>query len=271
MRLDLYQVDAFASRVFEGNPAAVCPLEAWLPEPLMQQIAGENNLSETAFFVADPTRPGHYALRWFTPTSEVDLCGHATLGAAFVIRRFLKVTVPLSFETRSGFLGVTGEGDRLVLDFPALPIAPARHVPEALIRGLGHPPENVLASGEAGGSGFWVGVYTTESEVRSLTPDLALLSTLGRMGVVATSPGDDSDLASRCFAPTFGIPEDPVTGSIHCFLVPYWAERTGREKLRARQVSRRGGELDCELAGDRVRIGGRAVCFMRGTIEVPET
>jgi PhzF family phenazine biosynthesis protein len=264
MKLRLFQVDAFASRVFSGNPAAVCPLEDWLPDDLMQKIAEENNLSETAFFVR---QDDGFRLRWFTPATEVDLCGHATLASAFVIWKFLGATGPLVFHTRSGRLSAERDGEDIVLDFPAKSLSPVESVPGALIGGLGTLPLTVLSNGEAVQSGFYVAVYPAEADVRGLAPDMNALSTLGRMGVVVTAPGDTSDFASRCFAPAAGIPEDPVTGSSHCFLVPYWAARLGKQRLHARQVSRRGGELRCSVAGDRVRIGGKAVCYMEGTID----
>jgi PhzF family phenazine biosynthesis protein len=266
MKIDLYQVDAFTEKLFSGNPAAVCPLDEWLPDARMQQIAAENNLSETAFFVREPVG---YRLRWFTPETEVELCGHATLASAYVIWKYLGVRGPLTFETISGTLRAEGDPDEIILDFPALDIAPAARVPPALLEGLGQAPESILASGEARGSGFYMCVYCGEADIRALAPDMQSLATLGLMGVVVTAPGFETDMASRCFAPSVGIPEDPVTGSIHCFLTPYWAGRLGKPKLTARQASRRGGTLRCELIGDRVRIGGQAVCYMRGTIHLP--
>ena len=267
MKLQIFQVDAFTGRVFSGNPAAVCPLDGWLPTELMQQIAAENNLSETAFFVR---QGGVFELRWFTPTTEVDLCGHATLASAYVIRNYLGIEGTLVFQTRSGLVSADENAGRIILDFPAAEVASSQSPPKALAEGLHAPPEEILASGEAGGSGFYLAVYPSETVIRGLSPDMRLLSSLGRMGVVVTAPGDTSDFSSRCFAPTFGIDEDPVTGSVHCFLTPYWASRLGKTRLHARQVSRRGGELFCELSGERVRIGGRAVCYLEGTIEVPQ-
>lgn len=266
MKLQLFQVDAFTDRVFGGNPAAVCPLEAWLPDDLMQQIAAENNLSETAFFVK---RGSRFEIRWFTPTTEVELCGHATLASARVIWEHMDVSDPLIFDTRSGELRVERNGERIVLDFPRKPLEPARRSPQQLIEGLRVTPEDLRANGEDAGSGFYVACYDSEDTIRKLLPEMTALAMLGRMGVVVTAPGNTSDFASRCFAPTFGIPEDPVTGSIHCFLAPYWAERLGRTTLHARQVSRREGELFCEVRGDRVRIGGRTAGYLTGTIEVP--
>jgi PhzF family phenazine biosynthesis protein len=264
MRIPLFQVDAFTNRLFAGNPAAVCPLDRWLPTETMQAIAAENNLSETAFFV----REGEgYRLRWFTPTTEVELCGHATLASAFVIWNCLnRGDESLRFSTRSGMLSVARRGPLLVLDFPSRRVQRCSDPPRALADGLGIPPIEMWTDGEAEQSGFYLAVYPSESMVRSLEPDLRTLRIPG-MGVVATAPGDEADCASRCFAPSFGIDEDPVTGSIHCFLAPYWAERLGKRTIRAHQVSQRGGELICELAGDRVHIAGHAVLYMEGWID----
>lgn len=270
MRLPLYQVDAFTDRVFAGNPAAVVPLPDWLPAATMQAIAAENNLSETAFFVAEGD--GVWGLRWFTPSVEVDLCGHATLATAHVISTILAPgTTDLRFRTqRAGELRVTAAGDLLTLDFPARPPHRAE-APEALLRGLGGPaPQAVLAARD------YLVVYETAEQVAGLAPDMAVVAGLDRMAIV-TAPGpaasgtgdaDSVDFVSRFFAPGRGIPEDPVTGSAHCTLIPYWAERLGRTTLEARQLSRRGGRLRCALAGDRVRIGGRAVLYLDGHIHV---
>ena len=259
MKIKQYQVDAFARRVFEGNPAAVCPLEAWLPDELMQAIAMENNLSETAFFV--PEGDG-YRLRWFTPLAEVDLCGHATLASAHVILNVLgEKKDRVDFETRSGKLTVTRDGDMLAMDFPAQP--PKRvEIPETLVAGLGARPVEVLANID------YVAVFEDEATIRALTPDLGRLAELELRGVSVTAPGTDHDFVSRFFAPKVGVPEDPVTGSAHCKLVPYWAGRLGKDELTARQVSRRGGDVRCRLMGDRVMLSGSAVTFMEATIEV---
>jgi len=258
MKLPLYQVDAFASRVFAGNPAAVCPLDGWIPEELMQSIAAENNLSETAFFVREVQR---YALRWFTPAAEVDLCGHATLASAYVVFRYLEPgRGEVRFGSRSGELVVRAEGAELVLDFPARPGTPAP-APPLLVAGLGATPVEVLDAP------YWMAVFESEREVRALAPDLARLTELGRP-VIATAPGDAVDFVSRFFAPAVGVPEDPVTGSAHCTLTPYWAARLDKERLTARQVSARGGELRCVHAGERTLIGGRAALYLEGTIEV---
>ena len=257
LRIPVYQVDAFASRIFTGNPAAVCPLEEWLPDEQMQAIAAENNLAETAFFV--PNGEG-YHLRWFTPTVEVDLCGHATLASAYVILNTLTPGArSVQFSTQSGQLVVTQDGDLLSMDFPARPPVECEVYP-GLLPALGGEPVAVLSARE------YLVVYATEAEVRNLTPDLAVIAKADRFAVMATAPGNDVDFISRFFAPAQGIPEDPVTGSAHCTLIPYWSKRLGKKKLHAYQASPRGGELWCEDRGERVRISGKAVQFLEGTI-----
>lgn len=259
MELALYQVDAFTREVFAGNPAAVCPLQEWLPDELMQRIALENNLSETAFFV--PEGDG-YRIRWFTPAVEVDLCGHATLASAYVVFQFVEPgSTSVCFQSRSGPLGVErNEEGELVLDFPADRPEPAGDdAPPALERGLGLRPDEIRRS-----RNYWLAVFPSEASVRSLAPDMGPLS--GIDPVIASAPGDAVDFVSRMFAPSKGVPEDPVTGSAHCALTPYWSERLGKTRLSARQVSRRGGELRCELRGDRVLIAGRAALYMKATI-----
>jgi PhzF family phenazine biosynthesis protein len=259
MIVPLYQVDAFTSRLFAGNPAAVCPLESWLPDGAMQSIALENNLSETAFFV----RHGEvYDLRWFTPACEVGLCGHATLASAFVIFEYLDPEAKLvRFQTRSGELRVRRNGELLTMDFPAQPAKPCDPSP-ALGAALGKPFRELSAARD------YLAVYESESDVRALKPDMRALAGLDRFAVIVTAPGKDADFVSRFFAPAHGVDEDPVTGSAHCTLTPYWAARLGKTKLHARQVSARGGELWCELAGDRVFLSGRAVRYLEGTISV---
>lgn len=259
MKIPCYHVDAFANAAFRGNPAAVCPLEAWLPDATLQNIAAENNLSETAFLVA---RSRDFDLRWFTPTTEVDLCGHATLAAAFVLfnERAIK-TDSIRFHSRSGRLTVTREGDVLTLDFPSRPALPTAAA-EALICGLGARPDEVLKARDI------LAVFAKPAEVQALQPDFAMLKTLDCLGIIATAPGDDCDFVSRFFAPAAGINEDPVTGSAHCTLIPYWSRRLGKPALRARQISARGGELFCRDAGERVFIGGRAAIYLRGEIEI---
>ncbi len=263
MEIPIYQVDAFTGELFRGNPAAVCPLQRWLPDGVLQAIAAENNLAETAFFV--PEGEGVWQLRWFTPGVEVDLCGHATLASAFVLWRELGATAEeLRFATRSGELRVSREGGRMWLDFPARRPEPVT-ASAALLEAMGGAPVAVLAARD------YLLVYGTEAEVRGLRPSMLGLMEIDRFAVIATGPGDEDgvDFVSRFFAPAKGVPEDPVTGSAHCTLIPYWAERLGKTRLRARQVSARGGELLCELRGDRVRMGGEAVLYLRGTIQVP--
>lgn len=261
MEIPIYQVDAFASRVFTGNPAAICPLEQWLPDATMQAIAMENNLAETAYFIKTP---GGYHLRWFTPVNEMDLCGHATLASAYVIFRFLEPELhEVRFETRSGILTVTRQDDLLTLDFPAR--APKLATPCAgLLGALGGHPKEVWASRD------YMIVYGSEAEILALQPDMTGLLNLDRFAVIVTAPSSTPgvDFISRFFAPAAGVPEDPVTGSAHCTLVPYWARRLGKTNLTARQISPRGGELICELKGDRVTMAGGGVLFLRGTIEI---
>jgi PhzF family phenazine biosynthesis protein len=261
MRIPIYQLDAFTDRPFAGNPAAVCPLESWLPEATMQAIAAENNLSETAFFVPEGER---YGLRWFTPVSEIDLCGHATLATAYVVFRFLMPgTRHVAFRTeKAGVLEVTREGELLALDFPARPPGPCE-APPALAKGLGRAPEAVLAARD------YLAVYRSAREVAALEPDFKLLAGLDRFAVIVTAPGENGvDFVSRFFAPAAGVDEDPVTGSSHCTLIPYWAERLGKTRLEARQVSRRGGVLFCEHRGERVTIAGKVALYMTGNIEI---
>ncbi len=257
LKLPIYQVDAFAGQVFSGNPAAICPLQTWLPDAQMQSIAAENNLAETAFFV--PNGKG-YKLRWFTPAVEVDLCGHATLASAFVILNDLTPGErSVSFETKSGTLTVTREGDLYSMDFPSRPPQECDVYP-GLVPALGGRPEKVLASAD------YLVVYGSEEEVRALRPKMDGLMEVDRFAVIVTAPGQDADFVSRFFAPSKGIPEDPVTGRAHCTLIPYWSKRLGKKKLHAFQVSPRGGELWCEDRGERVTISGKAARFLEGTI-----
>jgi predicted PhzF superfamily epimerase YddE/YHI9 len=260
-RLPIYQVDAFTDSLFGGNPAAVCPLEAWLPDATMQAIAAENNLAETAFFVREGS---DYALRWFTPTVEVDLCGHATLAARHIVFRFIEPQRgSVSFRTaKAGTLVVTRRADMLVMDFPARPAVPVEP-PAGLLAALGGKPREVLRARDH------LIVYGSAAEVAALAPDLAALAKVECWAAITTAPGDDGvDFVSRFFAPAQGVPEDPVTGSSHCTLVPYWAKRLGKTELEARQLSRRGGALRCTLQGDRVSIAGRAVLYLEGRISV---
>jgi len=261
MTLTFFWIDAFTDRVFGGNPAGVVPLERWLPDGIMQRIAFENGLSETAFFV--PAGPGRYHLRWFTPAIEVELCGHATLASAHALWTERRETAGrLTFDSRSGALVVARLGDRLELDFPAQPAAPA-DPPEALVRGLGCTPEFTGVAGTR-----WLCVLPDAARVRTLQPDHAALARVTPGRIIVSAPGGDCDFVSRFFAPDAGVPEDPVTGSAHCTLTPYWAARLGKSRLHARQVSARGGELWCEQRGDRVGIAGRAVTYLRGTLSV---
>lgn len=261
-RLPLYQVDAFTSRRFGGNPAAVVPLEKWLDDATMQAIGLENNLAETAFFV--PEKPG-FRLRWFTPEVEVRLCGHATLATAFVIFTELEPgRREVKFNTLSGVLTVKAAGERLVMDFPRWSLAAIDDVPPALLDGLKAAPSEVLSAED--GAHFFA-VFEDEAQVRSLKPDFSLLQTLGA-GVAVTARGERSDCVCRYFAPAFGIDEDPGTGSIHCALTPYWAERLRKNAIHSRQISKRGAELFCELKGNRVEIAGQAVKYLAGWIEV---
>jgi PhzF family phenazine biosynthesis protein len=262
MKLPLYQVDAFASRLFSGNPAAVVPLERWLDDRTLQSIAAENNLSETAFLVGGK---GSYHIRWMTPEDEVDLCGHATLASAWVVfNEIERGRTEVDFRSQSGPLRVTADGGRLALDFPSRPPEPADDSLAGLAEALGARPRAALASRD------FLAVYGHEDEVRALEPDMAKVAVLDRMAVIATAPGRDCDFVSRFFVPSLGIPEDPVTGSAHCTLVPYWSKRLGKTSLFARQVSARGGELWCEDRGERVTIAGRCVKYLEGAIELPD-
>ena len=260
MRLKIFQIDAFTDAVFGGNPAAVCPLESWLDDATLQAIANENNLSETAFFV--PVN-GSYALRWFTPLAEVDLCGHATLASAYVVFRHVQPDAEsVAFETRSGRLYVSRDDDGLIMDFPALAAHPVE-APADLAEGLGAEPEAVFADMD------YLALFETEADVRAIEPNMTALARLDeRRGVIVTAPGESADFVSRFFSPRLGVPEDPVTGSAHCMLAPFWAERLGRADLHAHQVSARGGAVHCTVAGDRVRLAGRAVQYLEGTIAV---
>lgn len=259
MELPIFQVDAFSGTVFSGNPAAVCPLKDWLPDTTLQAIAAENNLADTAYFVRNG---GGYRLRWFTPACEVDLCGHATLASAYVL--FTELNEPgesIRFATKSGELPVRRDGDLLVMNFPSRPPQPVEPDP-AVARAMGGSPLEVLAARD------YLIRYATEEDVLRLSPDLAALARIDRFAFIATAPGRESDFVSRFFAPARGIPEDPVTGSAHCTLIPYWAQQLGKNTLRARQVSRRGGELFCKLLADRVEIAGKAALYLRGRIIV---
>lgn len=264
--LRYFHVDAFAQTPFAGNPAGVCPLQTVLPAALMQQIAAENNLAETAFIVPRADTPAEYDIRWFTPTVEIDLCGHATLAAAHVLFTHLDFqAAQVTFHSQSGPLRVARESTgRLTLDFPSRPPQELTMHPIGLTDALGATPLRVLAARDL------LAVFSTEAEVLALRPDYARIAALEYVGVIATAPGtDDVDFVSRFFAPRVGVPEDPVTGSAHSSLIPFWAEKLGKTELRARQISARGGDLWCRLrTGDRVDISGYAVTYAAGEIRV---
>lgn len=257
----IYQVDAFAARLFGGNPAAVVVLDSWLPDDALQAIAAENNLAETAFVIP---RADVSPLRWFTPTIEMDLCGHATLATGHVLfsYHFPELTT-VSFSTQSGTLTVSRTGDLLSLDLPARPGTPVE-VSAALTSALGAQPREAFMARDL------LAVFDTEAEILALRPDFGLIAGLEAFAVIVSAPGRDVDFVSRFFAPRGGILEDPVTGSAHCTLVPYWAARLGKQKLTARQLSARRGDLVCELQGDRVAIAGRVVEYLRGEITLPD-
>ena len=261
MTTQLYIVDSFTNKLFSGNPAAVCVLDEWVPDEVLQKIAAENNLSETAFFLAGDTSP---YLRWFTPKAEIDLCGHATLAAGYVALDFIRPGAPsITFDSMSGPLTVSRSGDRFTLDFPrrdARPVTP----PQALLDGLGVKDADVFKARD------YVVVLSSEEQVRELKPNFALLSGLDALGVAVTARGDTVDFVSRAFFPKIGINEDPVTGATHCSLAPYWAERLDKNELSARQLSARGGDLVCRVERERVFISGQARLFSRGEILLPE-
>lgn len=259
MDIPLYQIDAFTGRVFGGNPAAVCPLEAWLPDTTMQAIAAENNLSETAFFVP---KGQDYELRWFTPATEVDLCGHATLATgALVLTRLAPSRTSVRFHTASGPLEVVKEGEWFAMDFPAWEAEAA--VSADVAGALGRAPAELFRNKRD-----YLAVFVREADVRSMAPNWDRLRQLDRPGMIVTAPGEAVDFVSRFFAPALGIHEDPVTGSAHCALAPYWAKRLGKTTLKAHQISARGGELICEARGERLVIRGRAAFYLEGTIRV---
>lgn len=257
MRLRIFQVDAFSSEVFGGNPAAVIPLESWLDDDIMQKIGTENNLSETAFLARDGDE---YGLRWFTPQVEVDLCGHATLATAHVLFNHLKVDRDiLKFNTRSGQLIVKKDGDLIQMNFPCASVE-SIPIPKVIPQGLGAQPLEAFKASDL------MLIFKTQKEIESMTPDFGVLKTLDARGIIVTAPGETCDFVSRFFAPRVGINEDPVTGSAHTMLIPFWQKRLGKDKLHAWQISDRRGELFCEYQQDRVQISGHAVTFMEGEI-----
>lgn len=262
MRIPLYQVDAFTTRLFGGNPAAVCPLSEWLPEAVMQAIAAENNLAETAFFVPQGDR---YLLRWFTPTVEVELCGHATLASGYVVTHILAPERrSVTFDTlKAGPLKVSRDGVLLAMDFPAWP-PEAKPADPRVLAALGAAPVHSFVA-----RGRTLAVYDRAEDVAALKPDFAAMRQVEGADAIATAPGRDGvDFVSRYFAPNHGVDEDPATGSAHCVLTPYWASRLGKEQLTARQISARVGDLTCTLRGDRVTIAGGAVLYLEGAITV---
>lgn len=261
IRVPYFEIAAFTDKTFAGNQAGVCVLNEWLPEETLQNIGAQNNLSETAFAVP---RGETYELRWFTPTVEADLCGHATLATAHVLFHHLGVSGDtVSFHTRAGALSVTRESDRLVLDFPSQRPTPSHESHRELIAALGVKPKFVFRDRD------YLAVFENAEQLKRLRPDLGAIAALNA-AVILTAPGTDCDFVSRYFAPNFGIPEDPVTGSIHCALIPYWSDRLKKRHLHARQLSTRGGELFCENRGDRVGIGGRVVTYLVGEIHIPD-
>lgn len=264
MRAAIYQIDAFTGQLFGGNPAAVCPLEAWPADELLQQIAAENNLAETAFFIEQPN--GNFHLRWFTPEIEMDLCGHATLASAYVLFNDLGYSGPIiRFATQSGLLTVKREGNLYELDFPSRP-AQRAELPKVIAEGLNLQPKEVWKARD------YLLLYESEEDIKNITPDVSIINQINidPGGIIVTAKGtsDQVDFVSRLFTPQASVFEDPVTGSAHCTLTPFWSERLGKTTLRALQVSKRGGELFCQLEGDRVKISGKAVKYMEGVIEL---
>lgn len=258
--LQLFQIDAFTDRIFSGNPAAVVPLKNWLSGQQMQQIAAENNLSETAFFKEE--NDGSYHIRWFTPQTEVDLCGHATLAAAHVIFHHLDFEgSTIRFKSKSGELGVKKKEEVLWLDFPSNPPKPVP-MPKLIPEALG------VIPGYSGINTDLLLLLENEETVKSVRPDISILRSLDVRGIIVTAPGDECDFVSRFFAPKVGVPEDPVTGSAHTVLAPFWASRLKKTEMFARQISRRGGDLHCIVTEDRVKIGGRAVTYLKGAISI---
>jgi PhzF family phenazine biosynthesis protein len=263
VQLPVFKINAFTSRFDGGNPAGVCPLSEWLPVPTMQAIAAENGYSETAFFVA--RGDGAYDLRWFTPTREIELCGHATLASAFALKNLLGVERrTYVFHTLSGELRVDVQGDKLVLDMPVGVVEPVATIPDAVARGIGIVPQ-ALFTGR-----FYLALLASADEVKTLKPDFKTLQTIDRPGIIVTARGvGEVDYVSRWFGgPGIGIDEDPATGSAHCLLAPFWAARLSKTVFTARQLSARGGEFDCVLAGNRVKVGGQAVVYFSGTLNI---
>ena len=260
MKIPFYQVDAFTNKLFGGNPAGVCPLDEWLPDDILKNIAMENNLSETSFFVKEKD---NYRIRWITPTVEVDLCGHATLAASHVLFNHLNYPEKIiNFLSRSGELIVRKENNFIVLNFPVEEIKQVT-VDESLYKGIGIKPTEAYKS-----SSDLLLVYGSQSEIEKIIPQFDLINTINARGVIVTAKGDKVDFVSRFFGPQVGVPEDPVTGSAHTKLIPYWSEKLGKKELSAVQVSKRRGELKCKYLNDRVEIAGEAVTYLMGYIEI---
>tara|TARA_E500000331_G_scaffold317403_1_gene328768 strand:+ start:395 stop:1177 length:783 start_codon:yes stop_codon:yes gene_type:complete len=260
MKIPIYQVDAFTSQLFKGNPAAVCPLTKWIPENIMQEIAKENNLSETAFFI---NKNNTFDIRWFTPVAELDLAGHPTLATAHVIIKELNLRLDkIIFKTKIGdTLTVTLNDNLFIMNFPSRPPELENNL-ELVAEALGKKPKSLLRHRDA------LAVFNNEEDIKSISPDMEKLKKLDYPAVIVTAPGDKVDFVSRNFAPKLGIPEDPVTGSAHCELIPYWSKILNKKQLFAHQVSERGGKLYCTLNEDRVTIGGEAITFLKGEIEI---
>ncbi len=257
MKIPMYQVDAFTEEIFRGNPAAICILNEWLDEKLMQNIAMENNLSETAFCIV---KEDLCELRWFTPEEEIDLCGHATLATAYVIFEILNYPgSTVKFTTKSGILTVEKQGDIMTMEFPSREGTKVE-ITDQLIKGLGKEPKEAYESRDL------MVVYENEQEIRELNPNMEELKLVDAFGIIVTAKGESSDFVSRYFAPSCGVPEDPVTGSAHCTLIPYWSKILGKNKMIAHQLSKRGGVLQCEHVGDKVKISGKAKLFFKGEI-----
>lgn len=257
MKIPMYQVDAFTEEIFRGNPAAICILNEWLDEKLMQNIAMENNLSETAFCIV---KEDLWELRWFTPEEEIDLCGHATLATAYVIFEILNYPgSTVKFTTKSGILTVEKQGDIMTMEFPSREGTKVE-ITDQLIKGLGKEPKEAYESRDL------MVVYENEQEIRELNPNMEELKLVDAFGIIVTAKGESSDFVSRYFAPSCGVPEDPVTGSAHCTLIPYWSKILEKNKMIAHQLSKRGGVLQCEHVGDKVKISGKAKLFFKGEI-----
>lgn len=257
MKIPMYQVDAFTEEIFKGNPAAICLLDEWIDEKLMQNIAMENNLSETAFCIV---KDDICELRWFTPEEEIDLCGHATLATAYIIFEILNYNSNIiKFETQSGILTVVKYGESMTMEFPSREGIKDK-ITEQLVNGLGKEPKEVYKSRDL------MAVFENEQDIRELNPDMEKLKLVDAFGIIVTAKGKNSDFVSRYFAPSCGVAEDPVTGSAHCTLIPYWSKILGKKKMTAHQLSKRGGILECEYAEDKIRISGKARLFFKAEI-----